>query len=521
MSDRRIYQSQKTATSSLVNSSLTSSGIPTLANPTRGFGLQTDTAQQPSNLQQQPPGYDISRISLHRQTEDPISQSEYPVEQVANSPPAMNVIQCGKKKQKEAKNPNVTIDGGVKKKIKKTKAKKPSKAALGRAIKNAQATENWGFATGHSGSGQWTENVTVRDQHSFADDRVKQALRHLSSAVFHYVKSLVADEQEVQGLYVDDRLLLSSNLPASMQQLQNLTSEQLFDILLTSKYMPGNDDRFLQYVNKLRSLIGGTRIEDITTDEAEKANLQTIADMVRNAIQDPSKFLIHSTLDNASGYINDASYKNKIIIVEGLKPVHAEQNLIFAYCKSGSSSPALIYGKKRPCTGCYVTFRYATDILNLNIQFNPNAGGFWGPAVTGLWEVMKESIVANNITIDGLEGFVEKALPTMTHRTHNKEGKSKGDKTKSRTDTKAEETGYDSPSDTEAEDIKFTLADLKKPPTAMSDDEVSVEEELDDEVSVEEELDDDVSVEEELDDDVSVEEVLDEVSVEEMLDEDT
>jgi hypothetical protein len=82
-------KSKKAAKSSLMNSSLSSSTIPTLASPTRGFGLQPDTVEQESSLQEEqpqseqsselPPTHDISRISLRRsQVENATTPSETP-----------------------------------------------------------------------------------------------------------------------------------------------------------------------------------------------------------------------------------------------------------------------------------------------------------------------------------------------------------------------------------------------------------------------------------------------------------
>ncbi|MBN3959538.1 DUF4157 domain-containing protein [Nostoc sp. NMS8] len=83
----RTLGHQKSATSTFSNPALASSTIPTLASPTRGFGLQTnsdsiqrlaeasidlqevqpiDELLEPQAIKQQPLNHDISRISLHR-----------------------------------------------------------------------------------------------------------------------------------------------------------------------------------------------------------------------------------------------------------------------------------------------------------------------------------------------------------------------------------------------------------------------------------------------------------------------
>jgi len=87
MSDRTV-QRQKSAASNFTNPSLTLPGIPTLANPIRGFGSQINTAppqtvtevapdiqkaqsadgqsSEPEVIKEKPLSHDISRISLHR-----------------------------------------------------------------------------------------------------------------------------------------------------------------------------------------------------------------------------------------------------------------------------------------------------------------------------------------------------------------------------------------------------------------------------------------------------------------------
>ncbi|MBW4501603.1 MAG: hypothetical protein KME57_19080 [Scytonema hyalinum WJT4-NPBG1] len=88
--DRMMLGRKKAQTSTLTNSSLTSPTSPTLANPTRGFGLQADTAspkavdRQSSNLPEaqlsekeafKPSfGHDISRISLRPQAKLTVSE---------------------------------------------------------------------------------------------------------------------------------------------------------------------------------------------------------------------------------------------------------------------------------------------------------------------------------------------------------------------------------------------------------------------------------------------------------------
>jgi hypothetical protein len=336
---------------------------------------------------------------------------------------------------------------------------KKRKAVTAKSVTDATAkhrrTEGWGRATGHSSSGNWPAQVTMRGERSFDGERVHQVLRHLSTMIFHYAKSQVSGEQEVQAMFVNERIFVSSNDRASMALFSgSVAPETVFDALLGGGALPGSDTRAQGDLQKLRALIAGERIEEITQDDGERAALESMKTTVLGAIQDPGRNVQHCGIDAAAALINDGSAANHLIFVDGLDKVHAEQNLIIAYVRSGASVPAQIFGKKRPCTGCTITFEYAVNILKRTIMYNGRAGGFWGPALPGLIALMKE----RNATIDNVHDLVTQFHPKKAHRT--KRPGETGDSTKPRTDTKAEETGYDSPSDSEVEDVDLEFGDI-------------------------------------------------------------
>src|SRR5262249_10526503 len=114
-------------------------------------------------------------------------------------------------------------------------------------------SDEWDFATGHSGSGMWPPEVTVTGEHSFKGDRVRQVLRHLSTMMFYYAKSLVDAEQEVQAMLVNDRIFVSSNDQKSMAKFKALQPKDLFEILLGGGKLKKIDDRTRDDMHKLRA----------------------------------------------------------------------------------------------------------------------------------------------------------------------------------------------------------------------------------------------------------------------------
>jgi hypothetical protein len=340
-------------------------------------------------------------------------------------------------------------------KAKEYSRKRPvTMTAVKDTIAEHQKKNKWDFATGHSSSGMWPEDVTVRGEYKFQGERVRQVLRHISTMIFHYVKSKVKDEQEVQAMLVNNRIFVSSNDRKSMALFSgSLQPEDLFEILLDDTALH-NDSRAMRDMNKLRALVAHGRIYDITTDPTEASELESMQRVLLEAIADPAKHVKHCSIEGASRFITDANADGQLIFVDGLDKAHAEQNLIIAYAHSGSTDPAQIFGKKRPCTGCYLTFVYATKILGLKITHSANPGGFWGPAVPALVDLMTRQ----KATIDDVHGLVTKHLPSDVYRT--KPFGVTGHSTKKRGDTKQEETGYDSGSESEIEDWELTYKDL-------------------------------------------------------------
>jgi hypothetical protein len=340
-----------------------------------------------------------------------------------------------------------------------SKKKQPRVTAKGvkDTIAKRQKEDKWDFATGHSSSGMWPENVTVRGERTFEGMRARQVLRHLSTMIFHYAKSKVKAEQEVQAMLVNNRIFVSSNDRASMALFSGpLKPGELFEILLGGATLPGKDSRAQADMHKLRALVAGERTEDITDDSDEQSVLESMRGSVLAAIQDSAKHVKHCTIEEASRLITDPKADGELIFVEGLEEAHAEQNLIIAYARSGSPARAQIFGKKRPCTGCYLTFVFAKEILKLDITYNQNPGGFWGPALPALVELLKgcKTIAAAH----SFEAAVKDHFPGTVYRTRRPD--ETGDLIKPRSDTKQEETGYDSGSDSEMEDFDLTYDDL-------------------------------------------------------------
>ena len=320
------------------------------------------------------------------------------------------------------------------------------KAGLARAVSREQKQQGWKGATRHTSSGKWTARVTARPKHSYSSARIAQVLRHLSTAIYHFVKSKVSAEQEVQAMYVNNRLLIGSNDAASMAALSGLKGTELAAILAEGKTF-GTGNRAQRVATKLQQLLSGSRIADLTfTNESERDQVKAIADIIKSVVADPTKAMVRTSISQAASWITDKEHANQLILVDSMDKAHAEQNLILAYVRSGSDEEAHVYGKKRPCVGCYMTFRFAQERLGKqNLTYNANPGGFWGPALTGLWQTMLED---TTLTVEAVDEFVTNNLPAATNVTGSEDVETTFDATASRQGVRSD---YDSDSSSESE----------------------------------------------------------------------
>src|SRR5262249_12296945 len=116
---------------------------------------------------------------------------------------------------------------------------------------------------------------------------------------------------------------------------------------------------------------------------------------------------------------DNESNEGKILFVTGGgSGMHAEQKLVLGLYLSAHPGLAYVYGKKRPCAGCSLVLRYARDRMGLNIQFNPNPGGYWDPSLTGLDRIVSmriKSVDEDSVAVMQWlhEQIVDEVTPTM------------------------------------------------------------------------------------------------------------
>lgn len=329
-------------------------------------------------------------------------------------------------------------------KRKDTAPRKFSKAGVDSTFKGATQPSQTTF------SGRWTSNIVVSGARSFSTNRDAQILRHLSAQLFWYIRNKLghSSEQEVQAMSVNDRILIAANEDKSVEALandfQSKASGYLRKLLETAQE---SDERSRVNAIKLAGVLSGKR--SFNKYDA----IDTLIDIAQN---DSFAKVDISDQAGCQKAITDSSYSKKLVLTVGGGDLHAEQKLVVALYQSGQKN-AVIFGKKRPCTACHATLRFANDKLNLGIRHNHHHGGYWGTANQGLYDLVNLAVARNALTSEqAFEWLEDLAKTTQTYQSH---PVVKGTKRTTVVTTTVAfnpkhnvgESGYDSASDSEGE----------------------------------------------------------------------
>jgi len=328
-----------------------------------------------------------------------------------------------------------------------------------------------------------------RGQQPYVRRRNQQMLRQVSQILFNAVKSEVKKEQEIEAMFINDRMVLSANLPASIdlitEKIENAGDTKVVDFLLAQG--TDNDPRIIEFRRKLIERTSRRpKADEPDTEQQVRAMLTRMKDL---KIQDVFEIIdldvgsiAHKDVDT-SDYLAGDGYKDKILLLrmtggnqpaeaDGGVKLHAEQGLIQLALLASSkrdeikASKMTICGGKRPCQGCLTALKLMRDLGYGGLEFNERPGMYWSISCETIERLLIHAD-NNNLTFQGgkaaSEYYADLRLaakkPIDSHVTLNKY---KGG---------AEDQGFNSDSDTDTahldpekirKQIVIDLDDLKE-----------------------------------------------------------
>ncbi|HEV3471120.1 MAG TPA: hypothetical protein VG148_17485, partial [Pyrinomonadaceae bacterium] len=382
-------------------------------------------------------------------------------------------------KRKKESSDNEDDDGGgdgesvvPPKKKQNTRKQGFSKAFIHRETKSVTVPYNTTF------EGHWKSDTEVSGTRDFSGERGRQILRHISSQLFHYTRENLKQnkEQEFQAMSVNGRILVAANedgsisaLVADLKQKAEEFAAKSVDVE-TPPLHPLIEILQTPYVNDQRTKTNSWKMRQVFTGGRSFPGfsaVETLLQIVRQT--DFYEIISAANAGQCARAITGETSKEKIILVTGGK-LHAEQKLLLALYRSGATDAAEIFGKKRPCTGCFLTLLFAWQKLHMPITFNTHPGGYWGTAREGLMQLFKaaknkgETTPEDAVTwlreqLAALQTYQSPTLVEGTVRSNIRPRTLKIDEKVLNTETNKmvpknplDETGYDSPSETDIDD---------------------------------------------------------------------
>ena len=347
-------------------------------------------------------------------------------------------------------------------------------------------TNLFGKPTGASGTGVNTKGTPLgttqqRAKRPYTRQRNQQVLRQLSQKLYNAVKSSVGSEQEVELMFVNDRLVISANLPASIDLIKAHmeTGDPTLEEFL-QKEGSADDRRITAFNLKLaKRMSRRPQDDDPDKDQQARAFLTRLKDAKTSELIKVVDFDIsavtHADLDSSPCMTGDA-FKDKVVLLRltgGTQPakadggvtLHAEQGLIQLALLADKDRDIVkknkltICGGKRPCQGCLTALKLMRD-LGYEVEFNERPGMYWSTSCETVERLLMyvhnhKMTFQNGMTAaEYFEAMKAKAsAPPDSHVTLNKY-------------TSAEDQGFNTDSDSEVDTDEYNASAIIKSATA-------------------------------------------------------
>ncbi|TRV73799.1 DUF4157 domain-containing protein [Streptomyces sp. 130] len=271
--------------------------------------------------------------------------------------------------------------------LQRVKTKEVPAAATKRAMN--KMTSDW-TQMPYAG-GKWPD--TVENSPKRRMDTDEQALRHVARQFFNSGRAYIEDDgnQETQVAWVGGGILVACNdNNTSAMILKTLKARTLADVMRDS-HGTGGDARAQRSADYMTNIGEGNG-----RDGAVNAFMAAAMAVEDGVLED-------QTAAEAAATIGAGQMDGKIVFIRsGFEELHAEQKLVLALLQSGSTGAAIIAGKKRPCTSCFLSLSIAKEKKLPQLSFQTKPGGYWATANAGLTKIANAAGVKDEQELDEL-----------------------------------------------------------------------------------------------------------------------
>ena len=275
------------------------------------------------------------------------------------------------------------------------KANEQLMAATRGSLKKGQDS-TWGDeAHGGNQSGQFDTDSLLRGAKSYEDHPGTLILLHVARALYNYAVAKLGKVTEVQTLCVGSRIVVCANESLATAFLGTFKSEQSGTLLGLIQKVVGKPAKYgYRAANKGEPYQVLKFSHELSMRELARLQPAEAAQVIAEAADTDEEGVVRSvvdaveagktwqvgTYDEAIVWLRSADTQHGVFWMDPptAKGCHAEGALVALLVASGLTEKALIAGTMRPCTGCYLTLRYARERLGVALLGAPtHNGGFW------------------------------------------------------------------------------------------------------------------------------------------------
>jgi hypothetical protein len=262
---------------------------------------------------------------------------------------------------------------------------------------------------GRNYAGKMLGPIGIRKPRSFKTQKDAKFLRNLSTYFYFLGKEVVEkDDAEVEAMFVNNRLLIASNNPKTMNEIYDyvLKNHNVCDLIRTD-ISSGRDQRGQKTLESFSNQLMAPNFEVESRLILQASLWEQTKDYVALCTIRKNKL--------SKDLITSKEFDGKLIMITGLD-AHAEQKLLLALIHSGLGKDvkATIRGKKRPCLGCWLCLSFVKDILGYkNLDFNPNPGLAWTGSIDSLKNFVKIAEI-QKVDSKELEKWAERMIELHT-----------------------------------------------------------------------------------------------------------
>ncbi|MEU6285481.1 hypothetical protein [Streptomyces sp. NPDC047028] len=252
--------------------------------------------------------------------------------------------------------------------------------------------------------GSWRDYGLASPPRPKVENRVQQLLSELSVALLETFA--VKGDFEFECMEVNGRVLACPNKAQSSEKatggkknLQGVITGMQDVIAASKKAGKKEKEVSVKDIVVLKQIVSildpssgpvdedainrmGRLLHDVSSvDDTQKAAFISVLNVIKKNLK--KKPIAGGDAGKIAKWITDSEHAGALMVMTPAKEgFHSEQNLLLAYLKSGASAPVIVAGTKRPCTGCYLSYRLA-ELSGLPVEFGHRPGGAWAGA-TGL-----------------------------------------------------------------------------------------------------------------------------------------